>query len=47
MMLFKDPGLKRFLRAQAHTWGVQNLMKLIELKEKTACKIENGKQNLK
>ena len=29
MFLFRDPGFKRILRYKAHTWGVQNLTKIL------------------
>lgn len=31
MFLFRDPGIKRVIRHKAHQWGVENLLKLIEM----------------
>jgi len=38
MFLFRDPGLKRVIRHKAHQWGVQNLLKLIEIQQKLQLK---------
>ena len=33
MFLFRDPGLKRVLRSRMHSWGVQNLERIMKATE--------------
>ena len=47
MFLFRDPGLMRVLRFKMHTWGVQNLTKIIAASQLVKQKKEAAKQLIK
>lgn len=46
MFLYKNPGLKKMLRFKMHSWGVQQLEKIIE-KNQLKAKISHGKELFK
>ena len=44
MFLYKNPGLKKFLRFKCHSWGVQTLEQLVKKELEIKTKLREGKE---
>jgi predicted nuclease with TOPRIM domain len=47
MFLYKNPGLKKFLRYKCHSWGVQTLEEIIKKEQEIKAKLQASKEKLK
>ena len=47
MFLYKNPGLKKYLRYKLHSWGVQTLEQIIKADQELKAKLQQTKEQIK
>jgi hypothetical protein len=46
MYLYKNPGLKKFLRFKLHSWGVQTLEQIVKKELEMKTKLKESKEKM-